>query len=74
LAPLITKKVQEHHSLLVCTVDIDQLADLSTELDIKAVPRFQIFRAGQLVEDFIGSSEADIDALFMRAISYVNES
>ena len=70
LAPLITKKVQEYHSLLVCTVDIDELADLSIELDIKAVPRFQIYRAGKLVEDFTGSSEADIEVLFMRAISY----
>jgi len=69
LAPIVSRLAGAAPSLLVCTVDIDELGDLAEELGISSVPRIQVFKAGSLSEDYMGSSESDVEALFQRASS-----
>ena len=62
----MSRLAEAHPSVLVCTVDIDELADLAGDLAISSIPRVQVFKSGALVEDYTGSSEDDLTALFAR--------
>jgi thioredoxin 1 len=66
LALHISKLAEENPSLPVFTVDIDELVDLSSELGVSAIPRIVVYRDGRIVDDYTGSAEAEVTALFDR--------
>lgn len=50
-------------------VDVDALADVADELDVKALPAFMAFKNGVKVGELIGASIPDLKAMVDRALA-----
>lgn len=65
IAPVVSALAREHAgACVVCSVDIDDLAEVAVAHDVSTLPRLLFFRDGAKVGDYLGSNEADIRALF----------
>jgi thioredoxin-like negative regulator of GroEL len=48
----------------VYTVDLDAASEVAMEYDVSTLPRLLFFKDGQKVDDYLGSSEAEVSRLF----------
>ncbi|XP_074277181.1 thioredoxin H-type isoform X2 [Silene latifolia] len=60
IAPYYCELSEQYPSLMFLTIDVDELADLSTSYDIKATPTFFFLKDGQQIEKLVGSNKAEL--------------
>jgi len=67
LAPFVEAQAKKTAgSITVLLVDIDKAAEIAMEHDVSNVPRILVFKGNDKVDDYLGSSEAEIEALFTK--------
>lgn len=65
ITPTVEKLVIENAAKAICVaVDIAACEEFAVEHDVSNVPRFFVYRAGEKVEDYLGSTENKIATLF----------
>ncbi|GER55702.1 thioredoxin [Striga asiatica] len=60
IAPFFAELSEKHPSLMFLTVDVDELTDFSTSLDIKATPTFFFLKNGQQLEKLVGANKPEL--------------
>ncbi|KAJ8537173.1 hypothetical protein K7X08_035574 [Anisodus acutangulus] len=64
-APGYHELADKYTSMIFLTVDVDELAELSTSWDTKATPTFIFFRDGRQVDKLVGGNKQDIQKKLM---------
>ncbi|XP_009760475.1 thioredoxin H4-1 [Nicotiana tabacum] len=59
-APAYHELADKYTSIIFLTVDVDELAELSTSWDIKATPTFIFFRDGRQVDKLVGGNKQEL--------------
>lgn len=54
LGPILDQVAEENPDIQVVKVDVDANSDLSTEYKIRSIPAVYIFKAGEVVNKFVG--------------------
>ncbi|CAA0836188.1 Thioredoxin H9 [Striga hermonthica] len=60
IAPFFAELSEKHPSLMFLTVDVDELTEFSTSLDIKATPTFFFLKNGQQLEKLVGANKPEL--------------
>ncbi|CAA7406175.1 unnamed protein product [Spirodela intermedia] len=61
IAPLYSELSVKYPSLTFITVDVDQLTEFSSSLDIRATPTFFFLRNGQHVDKLVGANKPELE-------------
>ncbi|KAJ8552885.1 hypothetical protein K7X08_020278 [Anisodus acutangulus] len=64
-APGYHELANKYTSMIFLTVDVDELAELSTSLDIKATPTFILFRDGRQLDKLVGGNKQELQKKLM---------
>ncbi|KAH0689503.1 hypothetical protein KY289_016861 [Solanum tuberosum] len=64
-APGYHELADKYTSMIFLTVDVDELAELSTSWDIKATPTFIFFRDGRQVDKLVGVKKQELQQKLM---------
>ncbi|KAK4363536.1 hypothetical protein RND71_018777 [Anisodus tanguticus] len=64
-APGYRELANKYTSMIFLTVDVDELAELSTSLDIKATPTFILFRDGRQLDKLVGGNKQELQKKLM---------
>lgn len=64
-APRYHELADKYTSMIFLTVDVDELAELSTSWDIKATPTFILFRDGRQVDKVVGDNKQELQKKLM---------
>ncbi|KAF3663632.1 Thioredoxin H-type [Capsicum annuum] len=64
-APGFNELAHKYTSTIFLTVDVDELAELSTSWDIKATPTFIFFRDGRQVDKLVGGEKQELQKKLM---------
>ncbi|CAN4105327.1 unnamed protein product [Withania somnifera] len=64
-APGYHELADKYTSMIFLTVDVDDLAELSTSWDVKATPTFIFFRDGHLVDKVVGGNTQELQKKLM---------
>lgn len=54
LSPIIDEISAEHSEIKVCTINIDEEQELSTQFDIMSVPTLLVIKDGKVVNQSVG--------------------
>ncbi|KAI7745622.1 hypothetical protein M8C21_033468 [Ambrosia artemisiifolia] len=60
MAPYYIELSEKYPSLMFLTVDVDELTDFSTQLDVKATPTFFFFKDGQQTDKLVGANKPEL--------------
>ncbi|KAK6233367.1 hypothetical protein QUC31_005773 [Theobroma cacao] len=60
IAPTYCELADKYSSLMFLTVDVDELAELSTSWDINATPTFFFLKDGRQVDKFVGADKVEL--------------
>ncbi|KAJ0808156.1 putative monodehydroascorbate reductase (NADH) [Helianthus annuus] len=60
MAPYYIELSEKYPSLMFLTVDVDELTDFSTQLDVKATPTFFFFKDGQQIDKLVGANKPEL--------------
>ncbi|KAL9303672.1 hypothetical protein ACSQ67_020935 [Phaseolus vulgaris] len=61
IAPYYCDLSEKHSSIMFLLVDVDELADFSTSLDIKATPTFFFFKDGKEFDKLVGANKPELE-------------
>ncbi|MCD9638640.1 hypothetical protein HAX54_022730 [Datura stramonium] len=67
-APRYHELADKYTSMIFLTVDVDELAELSTSWDIKATPTFILFRDGRQVDNVVGDNKQELQTKLMNLV------
>mmetsp|Transcript_10167 Transcript_10167/g.19048 ORF Transcript_10167/g.19048 Transcript_10167/m.19048 type:complete len:104 (+) Transcript_10167:212-523(+) len=62
IGPIFEKMAEEFPDAVFVKVDVDQADDIAGQCGIRAMPTFQFYKGGQMVEEFSGASEQKLRA------------
>lgn len=62
IGPIFEKMAEEFPDAVFVKVDVDQADDVAGKCGIRAMPTFQFYKGGQMVEEFSGASEQKLRA------------
>ncbi|KAL8259192.1 hypothetical protein R6Q59_027145 [Mikania micrantha] len=51
---------EKYPSLMFLTIDVDELTDFSTQMDVKATPTFFFFRDGKQIDKLVGANKPEL--------------
>ncbi|XVF29738.1 hypothetical protein REPUB_Repub15cG0147900 [Reevesia pubescens] len=60
LAPFYCELSEKHPSLMFLLIDVDELTELSTSLDIKATPTFFFLKDEQQIDKLVGANKPEL--------------
>ncbi|KAB1224660.1 Thioredoxin H-type [Morella rubra] len=60
IAPFFAELSEKYPSMMFLMVDVEELTDFSTSLDIKATPTFFFLRDGQQIEKLVGANKPEL--------------
>ncbi|XP_076926325.1 thioredoxin H-type-like [Bidens hawaiensis] len=60
MAPHYVELSEKYPSLMFLTVDVDELKEFSTQLDVKATPTFFFFKDGQQFDKLVGANKPEL--------------
>ncbi|KAL8144488.1 hypothetical protein V2J09_017520 [Rumex salicifolius] len=60
MVPVYRELADTHPNIMFLTVDVDELADLSTSWDVKATPTFHFLRNGEPVDKLVGANKDEL--------------
>ncbi|KAI8976254.1 thioredoxin-like protein [Pilobolus umbonatus] len=60
IAPKITKLAEEKSNIKFIKVDVDEVADIASQYEIRAMPTIMFFVNGEKVNEVIGANFANI--------------
>ncbi|RZC62926.1 hypothetical protein C5167_024683 [Papaver somniferum] len=60
LAPLFGELSEKYPTLMFLTVDVDDLPELSSSLDIRATPTFFFLKDGQQIDKLVGANKLEL--------------
>ncbi|MCL7043017.1 hypothetical protein MKW94_002867 [Papaver nudicaule] len=60
LAPLFGELSEKYPTLIFLTVDVDDLPELSSSLDIRATPTFFFLKDGQQIDKLVGANKLEL--------------
>ncbi|KAK9913889.1 hypothetical protein M0R45_037693 [Rubus argutus] len=60
IAPAYSELAAKYPSILFLTLDVDDLAELSTSWDIKATPTFVFLKDGRQVDKLVGGNKPEL--------------
>ncbi|MED6219576.1 hypothetical protein PIB30_036996 [Stylosanthes scabra] len=60
IAPYYCELSEQYPSMMFLLVDVDELTDFSTSLDIRATPTFFFYRDGQQIDKLIGANRPEL--------------
>jgi thioredoxin-like negative regulator of GroEL len=66
IGPIFEKMAEEFPDAVFVKVDVDQADDIAGQCGIRAMPTFQFYKGGQMVEEFSGASEQKLRATVMK--------
>lgn len=58
---------EENAGIFFAKIDVDELADISKDLGIRAMPTFFVFKDGEKVDELVGANPAALTALITKA-------
>lgn len=61
IAPLYTDLSLKYPQLVFLTVDVDEMTDLSSSLDIHATPTFFFLQDGQQIDKLVGANKPELE-------------
>ena len=71
IAPHFAALCKAHPTLLLCSVDVEEMEEAASECGITAMPTFMIFRHGQKVDSLPGCADPTmLNAFVHRALRY----
>lgn len=62
IAPFFESLSQKHQSVKFIKVDVDLAEGIASTKNVKAMPTFQIYLCGNLIDEIIGAEEATLEA------------
>ncbi|OLY80636.1 Thioredoxin [Smittium mucronatum] len=67
ISPALSKFAEEYPNVKFIKVDVDALSEVATQVGITAMPTVKYYKAGKLVDEFIG---ANIGAIQSKIVSH----
>ncbi|KAI3991555.1 hypothetical protein MKX01_040565 [Papaver californicum] len=74
LAPLFGELSEKYPTLIFLTVDVDDLSELSSSLDIRATPTFFFLKDGQQIDKLVGANKLELLKKIPAALDSVKQS
>ncbi|GAN10953.1 cytosolic thioredoxin Trx1 [Mucor ambiguus] len=62
IAPKLEKFSQEYADAVFAKVDVDEVADVAAEYQVRAMPTIMYFRKGEKLGEVVGANPANIEA------------
>ena len=56
----------ENTDVIFAKVDVDEVEDVAAECNISAMPTFQFYRNGQMVDEMRGADQKGLEALLSK--------
>lgn len=63
ISPYFEELARSYSGLRFLKVDVDKLNEVTAEAAVNAVPAFQVWKDGAVVDEFVGASKEDLRAL-----------
>lgn len=63
ISPYFEELSSTYSGLRFLKVDVDKLNQVAAEASVRAVPAFQVWKDGAVVDEFVGASKEDLRAL-----------
>lgn len=60
IAPFYCELSEKYPSLIFLVVDVDELTEFSSSLDIKATPTFFFLKDGQQIDKLVGANKPEL--------------
>ncbi|XP_076893870.1 thioredoxin H-type-like [Bidens hawaiensis] len=60
MTPHYIELSEKYPSLMFLTVDVDELKEFSTQMDVKATPTFFFFKDGQQFDKLVGANKPEL--------------
>ncbi|KAJ1696104.1 hypothetical protein LUZ63_004616 [Rhynchospora breviuscula] len=61
IAPMYVELSENYPSFMFLTVDVDEMADFSSELDVRATPTFFFLKEGKQVDKLVGANTPELE-------------
>ncbi|KAJ4761436.1 Thioredoxin [Rhynchospora pubera] len=61
IAPMYVELSENYPSFMFLTVDVDEMADFSSELDVRATPTFFFLKEGKQVDKLVGANRPELE-------------
>jgi thioredoxin 1 len=62
IAPKVVQMAQQFESTRFYKIDVDEVNDVASELGIRAMPTFLLFKNGEKIEEIVGANEKALRA------------
>ncbi|RKP02493.1 hypothetical protein CXG81DRAFT_17855 [Caulochytrium protostelioides] len=62
IAPRFEEWSKKYTNATFCKVDVDELGDVAADADVSAMPTFNVYRAGELLEQVVGADAKKLEA------------
>jgi thioredoxin len=69
IAPLYAQLSVKYPTALFLKVDVDQLRETAAKCGIRAMPTFQFYKHGELVEELVGADPVKMEALIQKHLT-----
>ncbi|ESW20291.1 hypothetical protein PHAVU_006G196500 [Phaseolus vulgaris] len=60
MAPVFEELASSYQDLLFLTVDVDEVKEVATKMDVKAMPTFLLLKNGAVVDKVVGANPEEI--------------
>jgi thioredoxin 1 len=61
MSPIFIELSKKYTNLIFLKVDVDEVADVTSEWDIRAMPTFLFIKDGKQVDKIVGASKEELD-------------
>eukprot|EP00898_Chlorokybus_atmophyticus_P003761 jgi/Chlat1/4386/Chrsp29S00353 len=63
IGPFFKDLADKNKNIIFLKIDVDQLADVAEACSINAMPTFQVFKNGEMVDEQVGASKEKLQKL-----------
>jgi thioredoxin 1 len=61
MSPIFVELSRKYENLIFLKVDVDEVADVTSEWDIRAMPTFLFIKDGKQVDRIVGANKDELD-------------